>query len=158
MDKIKIERNSFGDSRTAKAIPTITQFVDANRKHRQDVENMMKNIADDVRKRGCDHDWTKSMEPYKSIFYRDLCGVLEGKMKFEDGKWAEYHYKTERHHLLKNCPEDVNLIDVVEMICDCVCAGLARSGKFRELEIDDDILRRAVQNTVQMCIDSVELV
>lgn len=158
MDKIQVERNSFGDSRTAKSVPTIDQFINANRMHRLDVKYMMYGIANDIKKRGCEHDWTKSSEPYRSIFYRDLCGALEGKMKFDDGEWAKIHCVKERHHLLRNCPEDVNLIDVIEMICDCVCAGLARSGQFRELEINDDILRRAVQNTVQMCLDSVELV
>ena len=33
------------------------------------------------------------------------------------------------------------------MSADCVCAGMARSGEIRDLEINSDILNRAVQNT-----------
>ncbi len=44
----------------------------------------------------------------------------------------------------------MNLIDVLEMIADCTCAGLARSGEIRDLEIDNDILNRAVKNTAEM--------
>ena len=52
----------------------------------------------------------------------------------------------------------MNLVDVLEMIADCVCAGLARSGEIRDLEIDSDILNRAVQNTVKMIVDWIEVV
>ena len=43
------------------------------------------------------------------------------------------------------------------MICDCVCAGMARSGHVRDLEINKEILERAVSNTVKMLEDIVEL-
>jgi hypothetical protein len=42
------------------------------------------------------------------------------------------------------------LIDVLEMIADCICAGMARSGEVRDLEISTDILEKAVQNTVKL--------
>ena len=92
---------------------------------------------------GKKHDWTKTHEPYRSNFYRDLCNTIEGRIKFEDGQWNKDHYALERHHLLERCPDDVNLIDVIEMICDCVCAGMARSGEVRDLEISEDILAGA---------------
>ena len=76
---------------------------------------------------------------------------------FTDGEWYPIHCKTERHHLNEHCPEDVNLIDVLEMICDCVCAGMARSGGVYPISISDDVLRKAFANTVQMCINSVEM-
>jgi hypothetical protein len=41
------------------------------------------------------------------------------------------------------------------MISDCVCAGMARSGEVRDLEIDDNILKKAVNNTVQMIKDMI---
>ena len=76
---------------------------------------------------------------------------------FVDGEWYPMHCKTERHHLNEYCPDDVNLIDVIEMICDCVCAGLARSGNVRPVEISTDIFKRAVDNTVKMLVDIVEI-
>lgn len=43
------------------------------------------------------------------------------------------------------------------MICDCVCAGMARSGSVYHIEISSEILQRAVSNTVEMCINAVEV-
>ena len=157
MKKIKIKRNTNGDSRVAKTTPTIKEFGDANSIHASDVVEMMRSFAEEIKNRSTEHDWTKLYEPYRSMFYRDLCNTIEGRMKFEDGEWCKFHWNYERHHLLRHCPEDVNLIDVIEMICDCVCAGMARSGHIHDVEIDTDILDRAVRNTVEMLKNSVEL-
>ena len=157
MDKIKIKRNTNGDTRVAEKTPTFYEFADANRLHIEDVKSMMIAIADMIKDTGRNHDWTKTHDPYKSNFYRDLCNTIEGRIKFEDGQWNKDHYALERHHLLMRCPDDVNLIDVIEMICDCVCAGMARSGEVRDLEISEDILLRAVKNTVEMCKEAIVL-
>lgn len=132
-------------------------FKKSNELHRADVERMMSEIARDINAQGGVHDWTKTTEPYASQFYRELCATIEGKMNFEEGEWYPMHCQKERHHLTKRCPEDVNLIDVIEMICDCVCAGMARSGDVYPIEIPNEILQAAVENTVQMCKDSVEV-
>ena len=157
MNKVKIKRNTNGDTRVAKSVPTFYDFVDANNLHIQDVENMMFELSKEIKLTGEKHDWTKARDPYKSNFYRDLCNTIEGRIKFEDGQWNKDHYALERHHLLRRCPDDVNLIDVLEMICDCVCAGMARSGEVRDLEISEDILLKAVKNTVEMCKEAVVL-
>ena len=157
MNKVKIKRNVLGDTRTATRVPTFCEFTDSNRSHVEDVSNMMHELAKDICKVGEVHDFTKRTDPEKSLFYRELCATIEGKMdNFTDGEWYPMHCKVERHHLNEHCPEDVNLIDVLEMICDCVCAGMARSGSVRPVSISDDILRKAFDNTVQMCINSVK--
>lgn len=158
MEVIKIMRNANGDSRTAKHIPTINEFGIANRSHREDVSNAMYFINERIRERRTKHDDTKVIEPYKSIFYRDLCDAIGGKINFEDGEWYKMHCETERHHLNKYCPEDVNLIDVIEMICDCICAGMARTGEIRPIEISTDILQKAVNNTAIMLANNVEII
>ena len=158
MDKVKIKRNVLGDTRTATRVPTFYEFVDSNNSHVNDVSNMMHKLATDIRKAGEAHDFTKRNDPEKSLFYRELCAKIEGNMdSFIDGIWYPMHCRTERHHLNEHCPEDVNLIDVLEMICDCVCAGMARSGRVDPGSISDDVLRKAFDNTVQMCINSVEI-
>ena len=68
------------------------------------------------------------------------------------------HVTAERHHLLAHCPDDVNLVDVLEMIADCTLAGLTRSGTVRPVEINDEILKKAVDNTVQLIKNMVEVV
>lgn len=146
---VKIEGNTNGDSRVAKEVPTFDDFVIANTQHIRHVQSLMKEFGERIAYRGHNHDWSKVTEPFMSMFYRELCNTIEGKMDFMDGKWADYHYTTERHHLLINVPDDVDLIDVIEMVCDCVAAGLARSGEVRPLEIDESILSKALHNTVE---------
>ena len=47
-------------------------------------------------------------------------------------------------------PDDVNLIDVLDWIADCVMAGMARSGNVYPLAVPPEVLARAVANTVEM--------
>lgn len=158
MKKVEIKRNTLGDTRTATRIPTFPEFDRANILHKTDVKNMMGWIAEEICDRARSHDRMKLFEPERSMFYRELCAAIERKMDFErDGQWLKKHYIEERHHLNSHCPDDVNLIDVIEMICDCVCAGMARSGAVRPVEIDADILKRAVDNTVDMLVEAVEV-
>ena len=158
MKRIKIKRNTLGDTRTATRVPTFYEMVDSNKSHIEDVSNMMNRIAEMIRLAGVNHDFTKRFDPEKSLFYRELCATIEGKIdNFINGEWYPMHCKTERHHLNEYCPDDVNLIDVLEMICDCVSAGLARSGSVRPVEIDADILKRAVDNTVNMLIEVADV-
>ena len=158
MNKVKIRKNNLGDTRTATRVPTFDEFREANYYHIEDVRNMMQTFAEKIRDTGANHDFTKTKEPHKSLFYRELCAKIEGKIdSFVDGEWYPMHCQTERHHLNEHCPDDVNLVDVLEMICDCVCAGMARSGNVYPIEISSEILQKAVKNTAKMCIDSVEL-
>ena len=158
MKPVKIVRNSIGDTRTADRVPTFMEFTESNRLHRKDVRNMMQELSYDIKTAGEHHDDTKVDEPHRSLFYRELCAKIEGKIdSFTDGEWYPMHCQTERHHLNQRCPDDVNLIDVLEMICDCVCAGMARSGAVYPVTIPSEILQKAVENTVNMCIDSVSL-
>ena len=159
MNTVKIKTNKLGDTRTATHVPSIIEFERANRSHSEDVNHLMKAVASEIRDRGTIHDYTKLSEPEKSLFYRELCSTIEGKMdNFIKGEWYPLHCVYERHHLNIHCPDDVNLIDVIEMLCDCVCAGMARSGEVRPVEINADILEKAVQNTVTMLTDAIEIV
>lgn len=154
---VVIFSHTEGDSRTATEVPTIEQFSRANQDHIHDVKRTMSELAKLLNSAGKNHDWTKIKEPYKSQFYQDLCNTISGTMKFNDGEWSKNHYNLERHHLLRNCPDDVDLLDVIEMIVDCTVAGLARSGEIRKLEISDDILRSAVSNTVKLIENNVRV-
>lgn len=81
----------------------------------------------------------------------------------ESGEWGtgwydEIHIVKERHHLNDKCPDDVDLIDVLEHICDGVMAGMARSGTYRNEPISDDVLRRAVANTAKKLCAEVHVI
>ena len=79
---------------------------------------------------------------------------------FQEQSWWTRHRLLNRHHLLQEdgIPGDVNLIDVLDFIADCVMAGMARSGSVYDLEISPELLTKAFQNTVSKLKSQVEVV
>jgi hypothetical protein len=79
---------------------------------------------------------------------------------FAQTGWWDRHRTLNRHHLNAEdgIPTDVNLIDVLDFIADCVMAGMARSGQVRPLELPDELLRRAFVNTVRLLVRQVVVV
>ena len=71
---------------------------------------------------------------------------------FKQTAWWANHRKIHRHHINMEdgVPDDVNLMDVLEHIADCVMAGMARSGSVYELKLSDELLQRAFVNTVAL--------
>lgn len=153
---IIIERNPNGDTRTAPKNISFEQFQKANDMHRADVRAVMKYLAYLVHRAGLMHDYTKKSD--EELFYENFLSTMNNGTNFVEDEWYQLHVNKERHHLLSRCPEDVNLIDVLEMIVDCTCAGLARSGEVRNLEISTDILERAVKNTVNLIVREVDVI
>jgi len=152
---ITIYRNPNGDTRTASKDITFEEFQEANTSHINDVRNAMDYISDMVLSAGEFHDCTKKTQ--EKMFYRDFKNTLETGASFTDGEWYQLHITAERHHIDNHCPEDVNLIDILEMIADRVCAGKARSGQVYDINLPNEVLQRAVKNTTQMLIDKVEV-
>lgn len=76
---------------------------------------------------------------------------------FQKTGWWDNHRRIHRHHLNMpdGVPEDVNLLDVIEHISDCVMAGMARSGSVFDLKLPDELLQRAVRNTTSLLKDHV---
>jgi hypothetical protein len=66
--------------------------------------------------------------------------------------WWTRHRRINRHHLTMEdgIPLDVNLIDVLDFIADCVMAGMGRNGSVYPLKLDAELLERAFQNTVEL--------
>lgn len=149
--QIELHKNPNGDTRTAPKGITFEQFQEANDNHKEDVRTTMQHISKMIAMKGAVHDWTKKR--YEKDFYGDFLEAMCGGIDFVSGKWYQLHINKERHHLLSRCPEDVNLLDVIEMIVDCVCAGKTRSGEIRDLEISPEILNKAFQNTVKLVDD-----
>jgi len=79
-------------------------------------------------------------------FHRDF------QTGFKSTEWWDKHRTITRHHLLVDdgVPEDVNLIDVLEMIADCVMAGMGRSGSVYPLDITPELLKCAFDNTAAL--------
>lgn len=155
-EMIRITKNPNGDTRTAPKGITFEQFQQANNMHIQDVQSVMWELSRMVDKAGDLHDYTK--KTHEREFYRDFVNTQENGADFVNSEWYQLHVNAERHHLLSNCPDDVNLIDVLEMVADCTCAGLARSGEIRALEINSEILDRAVKNTAELIKSMVQVI
>lgn len=149
--QVVIHKNPNGDTRTAPKNITFKQFQEANDSHISDVRAVMDELGLILCDKGEDHDWTK--KKYEKMFYNNFLATMNDGADFVSGDWYRLHVNTERHHLLSRCPEDVNLLDVIEMVVDCVCAGKTRNGKVRDLEISTDILEKALRNTVKMVDD-----
>lgn len=148
---VTIHKNPNGDTRTAPKDITFKQFQEANDSHIEDVKMVMTYLSVLLAEKGVKHDWTK--KKYEKMFYNNFLSTMNYGADFVSGEWYQLHVKTERHHLLSRCPDDVNLLDVIEMIVDCVCAGKTRSGEVRDLEISTDILEKALKNTVKLVDD-----
>lgn len=151
-DYVFVPCNTKGDSRTAGTVPAFDEFAGANEQHQTDVGNAMRSFADILMNRGGNHDWTKVNDPdLRAMFYKELCAAVRGEKNFVDGAWYKLHCQLERHHLDQNCPDDVTLVDVIEMICDVVCARAARNpGSKLDVRVDQWILKKAFDNTVAM--------
>lgn len=159
MYKIFIKKNTLGDTRTAEHMPTREEFNKANESHIDDVKRLTKSFCDEMLERISRHDWTKVSEPLATTFYNDMkANIKDGKGPFTDMEWYKLHVNAERHHLNDRVPVDVDLIDVVERLVDCVSAGMARSGSVYDVTVPDDVLRMAVANTVLKMINAVEVV
>lgn len=155
MNKIAIHKNPNGDTRTAPKDVSFKQFQEANDSHIEDVKAVMLYLSALLVEKGVGHDWTKKFE--EEMFYTDFLATMNDGKDFLSGDWYKLHINQERHHLLSRCPEDVNLLDVIEMIVDCVCAGKTRSGEVRDLEISTDIMEKALKNTVKLVDDMTEV-
>lgn len=131
------------------------EFSNETNIHREDVKNVLYFLASKLEEAGDKHDWTKKERERQ--FYNSFTAAKEKGLDFKKDAWYKYHVTTERHHIASYVAKDINLIDVLEMISDCCCAGLARSGEIRDIEIKPDVLMKAFNDTVQLTKDSIRL-
>ena len=155
--KIFIKNTQNADSRTANEELTKETLQQATNTHRNEVCLIMGLVAYMITQRGVIHDYTKTK------YFAEFAGEVlkpHTDTEFKNANWYQTHIFEERHHLNANCPLDVNLIDVIEMICDCIAAGKGRAGRttpaFLKLK-DPTLLERAYWNTVKMLDDMVEV-
>lgn len=90
------------------------------------------------------HDFDKLSDI--ESFYEDF------QTKFKQTDWWDRHRQMHRHHLAQpdGVPDDVNLLDILEYIADCVMAGMGRSGSVTPLAMNSALLQQAFENTVTL--------
>lgn len=145
---IEIKKNPNGDTRTAPKGISIEEFAQANDSHIQDVRNVMDALSEKIHEAGVKHDFTK--KEFEKEFYNDFVATMNEGADFVNGWWYQKHIHDERHHPLSYCHDDINLLDIIEMVVDCTVAGLARSGEVRPVEVNAEILNKAVSNTTKL--------
>lgn len=153
--KIKLKPNPNGDSRTVTTPATFKEFHKANVEHINDVQRVMGAISKMLNVQGSIHDQTKLK--YEDEFYENYLDAIINKKDFVSNTWYQKHITQEKHHPLNCCHDDITLLDIIETIVDCVCAGKARSGEIRSLEFDDEIIKKAVANTVKLIDEITEV-
>jgi protein tyrosine phosphatase len=153
---INIQKSKTADTRSCDfSKVTLEQLRDSSVQHIQDVRKGMEFISDLIYQAGTRHDIDKLTAI--DHFHDDF---ITG---FKQTGWWDNHRKISRHHLLAEdgVPVDVNLVDVLDMIVDCVMAGMGRTGTVYPLEIKPEVLMTAFQNTVELLkskivVDDVE--
>lgn len=142
---IEIKKSPTADTRTCDVTKVERQqLLDSSRQHIGDVAKALSFLSSKIFAAAAEHDYDKLTEI--DWFFADF------KTKFSQTGWWDNHRKIHRHHLgqADGVPADVNLIDVLEYIADCVMAGMARSGDVYPLEMSDELLRRAFENTTAL--------
>lgn len=150
---IEIQPSPTADTRTCDVSTVSKQTLyDSSIEHIQDVRAALSFFSERLAHAASVHDFDKLTDI--DTFYADF------RTKFEQTEWWDRHRQLNRHHLTESdgVRDDVNLIDVLDFIADCVMAGMARSGSVYPLHLSPELLEKAFQNTVQMLKDQVVVV
>lgn len=149
---ISIQKSKTADTRTCDPSKvTRAQLQASSVQHIGDVRKALDVFKDMLELAGIEHD--KDKLTGMDQFHSDFVGGFKSTM------WLENHKRVTRHHLQLDgvVPRDVNLIDVLEMVADCVMAGLGRSGKVYPMKISPDLLQKAFDNTVELLTKQVKV-
>lgn len=151
--KIQIQKSQTADTRTCDYANTSKEtLLASSRQHIGDVVKALAFFSGRLTVAAGEHDYDKLTEI--DWFHRDF---ITG---FKETGWWDNHRKIHRHHINAHdgVPDDVNLIDVLEHIADCVMAGMARSGSVYDLKLSDELLQTAFRNTVELLKSHVEVI
>jgi hypothetical protein len=138
--------------------------------HKKRVGGYMRLIADELFRRACDHDYSKlGPEEYDlfadsfAVFQQSVYGSEEYRAQLQRiGPAIEHHYRTNDHHpeFFTGGVNDMNLIQVVEMVCDWIASSERKTGSVsRSLAVNRDRfgiggqLYGIIENTVKELTD-----
>lgn len=147
---IEITKSETADTRTCDFANTTKEtLLASSRQHIGDIVKALAFFSGRIIESAGEHDYDKLTAI--DWFHADF---LTG---FKETGWWSNHRRIHRHHLNyeDGIPEDVNLIDVLEYVADCVMAGMARSGSVYDVTIPPQLLSRAFENTVKLLKEQV---
>lgn len=149
---ITIRKSPTADTRTCDYTKVSKEtLLQSSCQHIADVREALRLFSDVLQTASRNHDSDKVGDI--DGFHKDF---LTG---FKVTKWWDRHRQLNRHHLQEadGVRDDVNLIDVLDFIADCVMAGMARSGSVYELHLAPELLEKAFQNTVELLKNNVQV-
>ena len=149
MISIIVKKTPNADTRSANGEMNTTMILKDTEEHKRAVKSGLNTIAQELIFIGEIHDHSKVSNIDE--FTKALKEHAEGIKKIKKSDWWQKH-RMERHHLDDRVPDDVNLLDVIEMVVDCVVAGMARTGEVYPIELSNDILQKALKNTKELLI------
>lgn len=152
MNKVTIKRTPNADTRSIEKLDRHLVYQDTLN-HITAVKDILEESARILKVKGLMHDHTKT-GTYFNDFFKALSSGKKDE-EFYEIPWFKMHATTERHHLTAHVPEDVNLFDVIEMLADITSAGMARSGDVYEPKLDDEVLRKAFDNTLKLFKENI---
>lgn len=149
---IKIKKSTTADTRSCDpSTVSKEQLLASSQSHISDVRQALLDFADQLQKTAEKHDHDKISDI--DWFYKDF------QTGFKETGWWDNHRKINRHHINyeDGIPEDVDLIDVLEFISDCIMAGMARTGHVYPVTLNPETLNKAFENTVSKLLSKVEV-
>ncbi len=152
---IEITKSQTADTRTCDYANTSKETLLASSvQHIQDVAKALSFFSSMLDTAIVNHDTDKLTDI--DGFHADF---THGFAEPEYTGWWRRHRQLNRHHLTMpdGTPLDVNLIDVLDFIADCVMAGMGRSGSVYPLSLPPELLERAFQNTVEVLKSAVKV-
>lgn len=153
---VEIDKSPNADSRTAdKGKVSFEDFSKATDMHREDVKNVIYELARRLREIGDKHDWTKKEQ--EDEYYDSYVTSKKNGTDFHKSDWYKNHVKEERHHIKYHVAQDINLLDILEVVCDHCCDELVEKGRVGKMDIDEDVLMKAFNNTVELVKSFIRL-
>ena len=149
MINIIVKKTPNADTRSANGEMNSTMILKDTEEHKRAVQSGLNAIAQELIFIGEIHDHSKISNIDE--FTQALSDHADGTKKIKKSAWWAKH-RMERHHLNDRVPDDVNLLDVIEMVVDGVVAGKARTGDVYPIELSNDILQKALKNTQELLI------
>jgi hypothetical protein len=150
---INIKPSPTADTRTCDFANTSKEtLLASSHQHIADVREGLRYLGSVLAKAAENHDFDKITDI--DGFHRDF---VTG---FKQTEWWDKHRVLNRHHINMDdgIRSDVNLIDVLDFIVDCVMAGMARSGSVYPLQLSPELLEMAFQNTVDLMKRNVQVI
>lgn len=133
------------------------------------VQQLLASVQVEIMRRQFSHDRSKLVSPEWEMFRNATPNLKEltyGSPEYEDnrklllGQALNHHYQNNRHHpeFFENGINDMNLIDIIELVCDWVASSKRHSDGniYKSIDINktrfgmSDQLTQIIQNTVDI--------